>query len=271
MTAFKKYTTVAKLSFQEYLIYRGNLYIEVSGELFTTLALMGLWYALYTATGAATVGDYSLEQMLTYLLGVGFVSGTLHILGQGDRQMSDINQGTLNNYLLKPFSPVLYWLVNDLSRKAMMFLYMAASALVAGVIFLPLLNLSTITVPSTLFFFTALALAAVLHFALFHFVVLATFWTGLSWGLTFVIRVLMIIAAGGFIPLELLPGWVAPWFLHSPLRHFGYTQIQLLLGNMYGTEALLALVSITTWTVGIFVAARVVYRFGLKAYGAYGG
>jgi ABC-2 type transport system permease protein len=264
------YWAIAKTSFQDYFAYRGNLYFELVATFVTTSLSMTLWYALFRLSGEQEINGYSLSLMIAYLLGVAFVEGTLHIQNQGNTQMDDINQGTLNNYLLRPFNPYLYWFVDDLSRKALMFVLSGATVGVAALAFSPWIDVS-IAPLDVLVFVLSMCVAAVLHFLLFSLVVLATFWIGMAWGITFILRVAMGVATGALVPLSFFPDGIRAVMLTLPFQFFGYVPIQILLGQFTMQQALWSFGQMALWIVGLMLLCRVVYRRGLKVYGAYGG
>lgn len=184
--------------------------------------------------------------------------------------MWDINQGTLNNHLLKPWSPIIFWMIHDLARKVLMGGVMIGVALVVGIIFHKdiVLPQQVITI---LYFLGSLLAAAMIHFALFYVVTLLTFWTGLSWGFTFLVRVSMLVATGALIPIDVFPSSIQQLLSVLPLKFFGYVPMQLFLGRVDTTELIHLALQWSAWTAGLFLFGYGVYRKGLKKYGAYGG
>ncbi len=265
-----KYIAIGRISFAEHLAYRANVLMEMLGKLFQAVFAVGLWYALYAGTGADVIGGYTYSEMVVYLLGVAVVMGVLHVNHQGDKAMFDINSGRFSNYLLKPISPTLYWFTHDIARKIMMTGVMSIVTLVMWLAISQVVPVE-ISASGVLWFSAALVLSMVLHFVLFNAVVMLTFWLGLSWGITFVVRVFMLLAVGTYMPLEMYPGWVRAVFEVLPLKHFGYTHMQLLLGRVSGTEAGFTLLHMTVWIVVCALISTIIYRVGVRRYGAYGG
>ncbi len=264
------YWAIAKMSFQEYFAYRGNLYFELLGGLITTALSITLWYALFRISGQTEIHGYSLDVMIAYLLGVAFVEGALHIQNQGMKQMTDIHEGTLNNYLLRPFSPYLYWFTDDLARKILMCILSGMTVVCVAALFSLWIDFS-FSVASLLLFFLSLCFAAVLHFLLFSLVVLSTFWIGISWGVTFVLRVAMGVATGALVPLSFFPDGIREVIFALPFKFFGYVPIQIALGQFTTQQTVWAFGQLCLWIVGVACVCRMVYRCGLKEYGAYGG
>lgn len=269
-TAAHKYWTIAKLSFQEHFAYRANVYMEMLGGIVTMLLTIALWYSLYSISGQVEIGGYTLPMMITYVIGVGFVENILHRTWQGDRAMNDINSGTLNNYLLKPMSPLAYWFVNDIALKILMFGFVSVTIAIVAVVFSPFMVLPA-SLSHFAVFFVLIFLAAFLHFFFFHITSMLSFWLGITWGVSFILRVSMIVATGGLVPLELFPDIVREIFLFLPFQYFGYAQMQVFFGHFSGEDILWQVVGIVAWTMLFILLSQYIYRKGLQAYGAYGG
>lgn len=264
-----KYWCISKISFQEFIEYRGNIFIEMVGMLVTTFLAIGLWYSLYSFSDQEVIGGYTLTGMMTYLLGAGLVNTAMHLNSQGDQQMWDINRGTLNNHLLKPLSPLAYWFACDMAKKFLMLMFITLITCIVGVLFWKFIIIPSLL--QVLLFLVSLVFGIILHFILFHLFMLGAFWMGKSWGLSFIFCVLMGIATGVLIPLELFPDIWKEFLLLLPFKFFGYVPMQIFLGKMNTTELLLSFGEVVLWIIGVFVISRFVYRQGLKVYGAYGG
>lgn len=116
---FKKYLAIAKSAWQEYFTFRLNLFFEVIGGIILMLVVITLWFVIFEQNGKGLIGGYSLQEMITYLLGAGLLSSFLLFSAQGDEINDDISYGGILNLLVKPISIPFYWLVKDLCRKSL--------------------------------------------------------------------------------------------------------------------------------------------------------
>lgn len=266
----RAYWALGKMSFQEFFTYRSNFLFELLASLLTPGLSIVLWYSLFRVSDASHIRGYTLEEMVAYILCVAFVEGILHIQNQGMKQMDDIHEGTLNTFLLRPFHPYGYWFAYDMARKVFTGLL---SLLTIGSVVL----VSTIWIDFPLSFSRALLailavmIAAPLHFLLFSLVVLLTFWVGRTWGMTFILRVLMAIATGALVPLSFFPEGVRQVMLFLPFQFFGYVPVQIAFGRFTLGETVYNFGYMILWIVVLAVLCGIVYRKGLRSYGAYGG
>ncbi len=265
-----KYWTIALISAKEHSRYRANYLTEVCGMLLWTGFTMLTWWSIYDINGVTMINGYDRPTMMLYLFGVGVIVSSIHLLQQGDKAVDDINKGTLNNYLTKPIYPLMYWFIYDLSRKVITTVTIVSFSALVLLALSPWISLGiqwTHALTAVLF----IVIGAVLNFFLFHCISLLSFWVGVSWGYSFVLRVTMIIATGGLIPLELLSPTVQRVLTHAPFQFFGYVPIQALLGNLNSTEIAAAAVQGAGWIVVCITIGYMLYKKGLRAYEAYGG
>lgn len=265
-----KYWIIAIVSAREHLVYRANYLTEVCGMLLWTGFAMLTWWSLYDVNNVSVIHGYDRPTMMLYLYGVGVIVASIHLLKQGDKTVDDIHRGVLNNYLMKPIHPTLYWLTYDLSRKALTSLTVIGVSIIIGISSAPWVHLQFdwIAVLSTVLF---LFIAAILNFFLFQLTSLLSFWVGVSWGYSFVLRVTMMIATGGLIPLDLLPPHLQYIFAHAPFQFLGYVPLQTLLGRFTTPQIIAMFEQGLFWIVCFALIGHLIYKKGLKTYGAYGG
>ena len=72
-------------------------------------------------------------------------------------------------------------------------------------------------------------------------------------------------------PLEILP---EPFFTivnYLPIKYLAYFPAAVFLGKVQGTQLVIDLILLISWTLFFMVMSRVLYRFGLKRYSGFGG
>jgi ABC-2 type transport system permease protein len=87
----------------------------------------------------------------------------------------------------------------------------------------------------------------------------------------YVINTLSFFVSGHMFPLDLLP---APWdtILKSlPFSYLAYFPSAVFVGKIQGAALVQGLVIEAAWALAFILAARVLYRRGLRYYSAYGG
>lgn len=258
----------AHMSVSRFVAMRAKALMDLSSVWFTMGANMLLWYALYVTQGITSIQGYAINDMLWYLIVVAVTEAIINHPYQAQEQMHDIHEGMLNTYLLKPLHPFWIWYVQNMSKKVIMYL-------IFGLPFLILFVWNADNLSTALFrvFIWTLALmcGGTLRFLLFSTVALLTFWIGLSWGWTFILRVAMTMASGAFLPLSFFPDAVRSVIEVLPFQFVGYVPAQLLLGRLSGA-ALMHTMSIgVIWLVILILGWTVLYRRGSIQYEAYGG
>lgn len=260
------YWHVAKRSVQEHLEYRLNLGLEVAGGVLTTLVLVWLWRAI--AQGQP-LGQFTLPELVTYVIGAGLITGFLNSAGQGDSINDDINRGFLSSHLVKPIDPLWYWLTRDLTRKVVSFGIAAVGFLLIGGWYRALL-----VPPASTFAFVAFAcaivLAALLHFLLYAVFALAAFWVEQTWGERFVIRVATEFFSGALMPLTLFPAALLAVAQFLPFRFFAHVPMGIYLGTIDLRAASEEFFVLGAWIAVLYAVARVMLIRGIRRYAGEG-
>lgn len=260
----RKYLSIFRAGFQEALIYRWGFFFNFLSSLIHTIALIFFWFLAYAPRGNVAIGGFTKEEMLIYLLGVGLMQGFVHFASQGDEVNTDISHGYLGTYLVKPFSPSLYWFVKDFGERLLSFGMGFLAYAFLFLIFQP--DLSFFTFPRVLLFFGFLFLAGVIHFLIFHIFALFAFWIDETWGFRFLMRVFMEIASGLVIPLTFIPGIIGKILLFLPFQYFGYFPIATLMGKISGGDIIRGFFLEAFWIFLLFGLASFVWKRGLKYY-----
>jgi ABC-2 type transport system permease protein len=77
--------------------------------------------------------------------------------------------------------------------------------------------------------------------------------------------------SGQMFPLDLLPQPWAGLLKVLPFQYMAYFPAVVFLGKIQGWALVLHLLGELAWALAFMVLARVLYRFGLRRYSAYGG
>lgn len=264
-----KYFAIARATWQEYLTYRGNLFLEVIGGFIAQVVIIALWYAIYGDLNTTTVGNFTLSEMITYLIAAGVINSFILHSSQGDEINDDINRGYLSNFLAKPLNIPAYWLTRDLCRRILTLIlgigeYFLLLVIFSGFLILPSsLSVLILTI-------IAILLAGILHYFLFYIFSVIAFWMDQTWGPRFVMRVVMVIATGSIIPLSLFPANWQSIFNLLPFKFLIYFPLQIYLGKITSGEILAGLATVLAWITALVAISVLVWNRGIKKYSAYG-
>jgi ABC-2 type transport system permease protein len=264
----RKYLSVFAMSWSDGFVYRLNFLMWRLRTLLQFFTVYFLWLAIFS--GETDLFAYSRAGMLTYIFGV----SVLRSFVLSSRSVTvgvEIANGDLNNYLLKPISYLKNWLARDLADKAINLIFMV---LELGLLILllrpPLLAPASLT---ALGLMLVTAVAAMFLYFLFSFLVSSiTFWytEHQGWPIRFITFMILEFLAGSLFPLDIFPESVFNVFRALPTAYFLFYPMQFYLGRVSGSEVPGILFMLLFWLVALYFLAKLVWKKGLKVYGAYG-
>jgi len=265
----RKYFYIFKSTWQEYMAYRANFFLEILGGAALFGAILFLWVNVYRNSGGTLIGGYTFREMITYLIGTGLISSSVLLISQGDEIDSDINRGFLSNHLLKPVNVNIYWLSRDISRKILTTI-MGLVAFGLIIFFAGKYLIAPASFTALIFVFLAILLGALMHFIFFYITSVISFWLGRTWGFRFVVRITMEIATGIIIPISFLPGIWKDVFGFLPFRFIAYFPMQIYLGKITMPEMLAEFSQGFVWLIVFAVFGWYLWQKGVKHYTASG-
>lgn len=261
-----KYFVVAKNTWAEMLAYRLNFFLWRVRSLIFILTFYFLWRAIIPQDGS--VFGYSQSQMLTYILGVWFLSEiVMSSRSQGIGE--EITNGNLSNYLIKPFNYFLYWFAKDIGDKLMNTAFAVVELMLIFILFHPPFFLQTDLI--TLFFFLlSIAIGLVLFFFINVSLGMIGFWTTEIWASRFIFFMIFNFFAGIYFPLDILPRQLYSFYQFLPFSYFLYFPLKIYLGGLTLSETLIGIVIGLSWVVIFYFFLNTLWRKGLRLYTAEG-
>jgi ABC-2 type transport system permease protein len=268
MKAFGKYLQLTRISWENGFVYRLNFIMWRIRNVIQLLSIYFLWNAI-SVSGQTTL-TYSPEQILTYVIGTSFLRAVIFSSRSIDAQ-GEIATGDLNNYLIKPLNYFYYWLSRDVADKVLNIIFSIGEIFLLYIIIKPSLYLQT-DILLIILSFIATAFATILYF-LFSFIIsMTTFWyyEYNGWAQRFFSIVVIESLAGGLFPLDLLPGIAGNVISMLPTAYFIYFPLQIYLGRIQINELVFGLISMLAWIVIFIGSLKIIWKKGLRIYGAFG-
>lgn len=262
----KKYWTLAKLSFQQQLIYRGNILMYRFGELAGTLVLVFVWLVIYS--NRETLEGYTLAEMITYLAGVGMVEAFARTWVT-DSIERDVHRGRLSDLLLKPVDYFRYRLVFDFSLKQVSSWFSILTYLLIVFLLRRYFVVNTNLLRWGLFL-VSVGSIVVLRFLLFFMVGLFSFWFIQIGGFQYSFETLLRILAGSYIPLELFPRALETVARFLPFAYMQYFSMQIYLEKISTFGAVKGLGVQLFWIAVLAMLAKLFWKKALKRYESVG-
>lgn len=233
------------------------------------LVTIVLWRAIFASRGVETINGYTLPAMITYLLGAGLMNSFLWLTIAGEDVANHIRWGDFSNLLTKPVNISLYYFFRDLPIKLMT---LALSLTPLLIIFLGFKGF--LVGPTDLSHLLALIpfifIAVVLHFTIFYLLGLFSFWLEHSFGVIFIGRVIIEIATGALVPLNLFPQFWSELFQFLPFKYLTFIPLQIYLGRLSGQLIMKELIFGFGWLFIFASLVFIIWRIGLKRYSAVG-
>jgi len=264
----KKHWIAFRLNIQSYFEYRANLFMQLVSNVLYFLGLIILWVAIYE--GRDFVGNYSFNEMITYIIIGGIIGGYISFISIGDSIDNWINHGYLNVWLSKPYNVTHYLFFDDLGRR-MTNIWLEAIAFLA--IIIPFSNY--LIFPHKLITYlivvALMLLGGLLNYLLFYNLGILAFWMEQTWGARFALRMISTVASGSIIPLSLLPGLFGKIILFLPFSYMIYFPNQVFLERLTNSQVLKGIFCEAAWILGLYILSLFLWKKGLKSYTAKGG
>jgi ABC-2 type transport system permease protein len=264
-----KFWYVLKLVWIERMAYRVNFLMEVLSGILSSLIIIFLWMAIYRSGARGAIGGYSIQDMVTYLLGGGLINSFILTTAENPETSQSIQDGTLSFVLIKPVSPYGIWFARDLGSKGFLFLLGIVGYLVVFLFFRNYL-VAPANFGHLALFSISVILAALLQFFLFEALSLLSFWVENTYGIRFTMRVIMEVIGGAIIPLSFFPGMMQKCFMLLPFPYLIYVPMKIYLGKIALDRIPFELSMVAAWIIGLGMMNWVLWKRGVRQYVAMG-
>lgn len=274
--AARKYFKIFRASLVERMTYRADFLLGTFLRFLPMLTTILLWNAIYAGAkakdGSTALAGFDYREMIAYLLLVNISRMFSSMPGLAGGIARDIREGTIKRYLLQPIDLIGYLVAYRVAHKAT---YIVSSALPYAVLFFLCRGFFAGNVPTDPVTWLAFAASLIVAFLVGFFfevsVGMVGFWFLEVTSLLYIVMTLNFFISGHMLPLDLLP-W--PWegiLKALPFQYMAYFPAAVFLGKVPGPELALRLLGGLGWAVFFIVLSRLLYRRGLRRYGAYGG
>ncbi|MFZ1721355.1 MAG: ABC-2 family transporter protein [Microgenomates group bacterium] len=252
----QKYWLVFFSSVQDVLTYRADLFLSTFKYAGMVLMMTFVWLAVESSNPGST---FSRSETINYFV----FSALLYSLSNMHTWYieEDIRLGFLTKFLVKPVSPLTYYLSFETAK-------VLVETLMKIVVFIPALLIFTVwTPPSLMHFLLAFAFMPVIFlfsFTYMSLISIGTFWLteiySLRWAITSTNRFL----AGTLIPISFFPLAYQNISFFLPFQHLAYTPIRLLQGQMSLATGVQSLGILLFWLCVLFFLRAFAWRKGLE-------
>jgi ABC-2 type transport system permease protein len=246
--------------------YRANLLMYLLYWLVSPIVYMAVWITVANSQGS--VKGFTANDFVTYYMTLLLVDQltseiTIHILAY------KIQDGTLSGELLKPIHPILTsTLVNNIAFKVLTMMVLIPVWVVLFFLFRP--DFGAVTPSALLVSIPAMLIGFGINFLFGAALTCVAFWTTRVYALSEFYYALVILFAGQFVPLDLMPPVIQKIAQYLPFQLMRYFPIQLILGKLSPQVIALDFALGGFWLVVALAIFRLVWREGLKRFSAVG-
>jgi len=263
-----KYFQLAKITFEEYFVYRLNFFLWRFRSFILFLSLFFFWLAIYGQENNFL--GYQKAQMLTYVVGIAFLRSLVLGTRTGDLA-GQIRSGELTKLILKPLGVFSFCFVRDLADKFLnLFFVIFEVGLILLIFKFPFYLPKN---PATYFFFVVLVTLAFFLYFLINLILSAlAFWTEEIWATQWLFGVIFLqFFAGAFFPIDVLPAWLSRIIYLTPFPYLIFFPLKIWLEQLSAAMAVKAIFIGAFWLIFFYWLVSFLWQKGVKNYGAYGG
>jgi ABC-2 type transport system permease protein len=264
----KKYWALVKTQFTSAAVKKADFFGLIIVNSVQILAAVILWIAIYKPD--QSINGYSLQDTIMYyifILLITYVTST----STTDYVAKNIKSGTLSEWLLKPRSIFLSELARVFGEQSFRVLVLVPLYLVIGLI----IRLVTTSVSITLESIILCALFAFIGFAvncmLEYVIALLAFWIDEVWSLKHFKEIVTDILGGKRLPLAFFPPFMSVINNVLPFKFVYFIPLEYLMGKRFlHTTFTSDIILAVAWIAMFVIISKLLYKFGIKRYGAYG-
>ncbi len=246
--------------------YRANLIMYIFYWLVSPIIYLAVWTSIATANGdvnGLTANDFITYYMILLICDQVTSNIIIHIFAY------KVQDGSLSGELIKPIHPMLTnTLVNDIAFKTLNLIVLTPIWIVLALLFKP--QFDSVSMSGILLSIPVLLLGYMINFLLSGTITSLAFWTTRVYSIHEFYYALILLFAGQFVPLQLMPELIQNIAKFLPFQLFMYLPIQIIQGNLPPNEILQGYFTGVLWLMAALALFRLVWREGVKRYSAVG-
>lgn len=262
----KKY----RVLFKNYLItifeYRAIPITWALIEIISIVSGVFLWLAVYREQ--AEVAGYDLGQMIFYFALVPLI-GSLTYVYVSSSLPKQIKDGRISMVLLKPYSLAGAQFLRQLSMKVAQQLLKVPLFLVFLIWLFQFFEIN-LTISRLLLAIGFSLFSFALHFFMDLSISYTAFWLDEIWALSHLKMVAIMMFGGMIFPLDLIPQRLRSFFNFLPLKFLYFYPVNIAQGRFSFNQIMIGFGQLLAWLLFFYFFSKILWKKGLRRYGAYG-
>lgn len=266
MYAIRKYSQVTRITMANSLVYFWNFLSKNVFFVFIMFIYLMLWKTIYAQKSTATIGGFTLNAMIWYLIFTELITISrtdLHL-----QVNDDVKSGNIAYLLNKPYNYVLYCFSYFIGEIGIKLLTNTLIGLAIGLIYAGTLkNFSLLHLP---FIILSLLLGCIINFFIYLCLALTSFWFEDNSAFFWIYSKLIFTLGGMLMPIELFPVWLQRISHYLPFVYVTYVPARLAVDFSFESFAVNFPVQLLYLGV-FFTLSMLLYRKGVKNLNVNGG
>ncbi len=263
----EKYHYMFKMSVSKEMQYRANFLAGMVTSVIPMGMSVFMWKAVYQEMDGAY--GYNYTQIILYTILAAIISNLVSADFASDIA-SDIKTGELNKFLSQPIGYLMYRFLYYLGGK-LISLSINGIMLIGVLCWFDRYTKVHIGLLNLIFFVVVTGLAILLNYAIFLIVGLTAFWLVDTFYLFWAINLIILLASGGILPLEVYGTVGKVLFRFLPFQYTTYIPIHIILGTLSFSEMIQSIGIQLLWIGVLGYIAYYLWRKGIKNYVSVGG
>jgi len=246
--------------------YRANLIMYIFYWLVSPIIYLAVWTSIAETNGdvsGLTANDFITYYMILLIVDQLTSNIIIHIFAY------KVQDGSLSAELIKPIHPMLTnTLVNDIAFKTLNLIVLTPIWIVLTLLFKP--DFASVSINGILLALPAILLGYMINYLLSGAITSLAFWTTRVFSIHEFYYAMILLFAGQFVPLQLMPDVIQNIAKFLPFQLFMYLPIQIVQGNLTMGEITRGYITGIIWLAFAWILFRLVWREGVKRYSAVG-
>jgi len=246
--------------------YRANLIMYILYWLVSPVIYLAVWTSIANANGSVnglTANDFITYYMILLIVDQLTSNIIIHVFAY------KVQDGTLSGELIKPIHPMLTsTLVNDIAFKSLNLIVLTPIWIVLALLFKP--DFASVSISGILLSIPVILLGYMINFLLSGTITSLAFWTTRVYSIHEFYYAMVLLFAGQFVPLQLMPQLIQNIAKFLPFQLFMYLPIQIIQGKLGMNDIIEGYIAGILWLAVALMLFRLVWREGVKRYSAVG-
>ena len=268
-----KYFSILRINWIHALEYRANALIGLFAILSGLFIEYQIWSLIFESNEQSKIpisgsaDGFTFDQLIVFIF-LSIIVGQLKSSWVTSSQMiTEIRQGLINKYLIRPISYFWYHLMMFLGVNSLYFIVYSLLIIIFIIIYPGVLFPTLI---SCVGFIVSLILSIYLSYCIYFIMVCFAFWFGEVRSIVIAYNLGMLMISGQYIPIRLFPENILSIIQWTPIPYLVDLPVSIATGLIKDANWINDIGYAFLWCLILTVISLIIYRLGIKGYEAYG-